>query len=200
MDDQGAAPADCTHAEGREALLAAALSLSGELGYRHVTAEAIAARAGRDIAYLYNQFSGPEECFALAYSGRAEPLLAALLDDCRRGASLLDGLSAALTALLDFAEAEPPLARALLVEVYVAGGTALRRHEQFLGRLSDAVADTRRERNSSRHVSPPLAADFIVGGLEEAVRRRLAQRRLDLLRAELPDLVALAAAPLEGPG
>jgi AcrR family transcriptional regulator len=200
MDHQGAAHAERTDAgtPGREALLAAMLALSGELGYRRATLKAIATRSGRPAGYLYTQFAGREECFVAAYESRAQPLVAAMLTAGCESGSLAEGLHSALGVLLDLADADPLVARALVIEVYVVGGAARHRHDQLLRRLSDAVAGTRRESPSSRHVPPPLAAEFIVGGLEEVVRRRLLERRPDLLRAELPALATLAAGTFEG--
>jgi AcrR family transcriptional regulator len=203
MDDQGPAPSNRTHVDApeRDSLLAAMLSLSGELGYRQVTVELIAERSGHSASYLYSRFSSREECFAVAYEERAAPLLARILKAGREGADFAEGIRAGLGELFTFVAAEPSIARALLTEVYVADGDAKVRHEQNLRRLSDAVAGTRRETRASRHDSPPIAAAFIVGGLEEAVRRRLVEGRPQLLWEELPDLVAFATAHLlEGPG
>ena len=203
MDDQGAA--NSTHvnapAQEREALLAAMLSLTGEVGYRQASVERVAARAGHSGGFLYSHFSGREECFAVAYAERADRLLARILTPCREGLAFPQALSAGLGELIAFATAEPLVARSLLAEVYVAGGAAKVKHEQILRRLSDAVSGTRRESGSSRHGPPPITASFIVGGLEEAVRRRVAERRPELLSEELPALLAFATAPyLQAPG
>jgi AcrR family transcriptional regulator len=199
MDDQGSAPTNRTHVDApeRDLVLSAFLSLSGEIGYRQATVERIAARAHLSPGYFYSRFSGREECFAIAYQTEAEPLVARMLKAGREAQDFADGIGAALTELIGFAIEEPPVARAILAEVYVAGGDAKARHEQNLRRLSDAAAGTRRESHPSRHDPPPVTAAFIVGGLEEVVRRRLGERRPELLSEELPDLVAFAAAPFE---
>jgi AcrR family transcriptional regulator len=181
-------------------LLHAVLVLSGELGYQRVSAEAIAARAGHPVGYLYSHYSGREECFAAAYAARAERLAAALLRAGRDAGTSAGCLGDALAELFDFANVEPLVARALLAEVYVAGGAARTRHEQILRRLSDAVAGTRRESRLSRHDPPPVAAAFIVGGIEEVVRRRVGERRPELLWEELPALLAFATTRLQGEG
>jgi AcrR family transcriptional regulator len=197
MDDQGAAPEKSTHVDApeRDLLLSAILGLSGEIGYRQATVERIAAHAGHSTGYFYSRFSGREECFAIAYQAEAEPLVARMLKAGRQAPDFGEGVRAALTELIDFATEEPMIARAILAEVYVAGGAAKARHEQILGRLSDAVSGTRRESHPSRHDPPPVTAAFIVGGLEEVVRRRVGERRPELLWEELPELVAFATAP-----
>jgi AcrR family transcriptional regulator len=197
MDDQGP-PKRCTPA--LDPLLRAVLAVVGEVGWKGAGAEAIVARAGLPLGALYSRYTGREECFAAAYEARAEPLAAAILD---AGQGILDPagcLEAALTELIAFTTSEPLLARAILAQVYVAGGAALVRHEQILRRLSDAVAGTRRESHPSRHDPPPMTAAFILGGIEEVVRRRVGERRPELLRGEMPALVAFATAPFPEDG
>jgi AcrR family transcriptional regulator len=177
--------------DDRAAILDAMLSLSGELGYRQVTAERIAERTGRSVGGFYSQFSGREECFAIAYELEADELLARILGgagdagrDCRERAQ------GALVELFTFATAEEAVARAVMAEVYVAGGAALAKHQAVLERLSRVVADACRETHPSRHDPPPVTARFIVGGLEEAVRRRLAEGQAALLWDDLPELTS----------
>lgn len=196
MDDQGSAPKRRTHtgAPVLDPLRAAVLTVVGELGWQRAGVESILARSGLPLASLYSAYSGREECFASAYGVRAEALATAMLDAGRGAPDLTGCLEAALGELFGFATCEPQAARAILAEVYVAGGAARARHEQILRRLSDAVAGTRRESNSSRHGPPPVTAAFIVGGIEEVVRRRVGERRPELLWDELPGLVGFATA------
>jgi AcrR family transcriptional regulator len=200
MEDQGpeAARTTNTSAAQRAALLSAVLAISGELGYREASAERIAERGGLTVAQFYALFANRDECFALAYEAEAEVLLSRTLGAVGEAPRSRDGIRAILVELTEFVTREPILARALLAEVYVAGGAALARHEQNLRRLSDAVADTRRESDPSRHDPPPITASFIVGAIEEAVRRRLGERRPELLWEDLPELASLAAGPYLG--
>ncbi len=194
MEDQGSAAAKRTNvlAAQRASLLAAVLQLSGELGYRQASVERIAARSGYSVGQFYAHFASREEAFAAAYQAKADELIACLLKARREAPDWPAGIRAALRELTGFATSEPTLASALLAEVYVAGGASLTSHQQNLRRLSDAVAGTRRESHPSRHDPPPITATFIVGALEEAVRRRLAEGRAELLWDDLPELVALA--------
>jgi AcrR family transcriptional regulator len=200
MEDQGpeAARSRNTPAAQRESMLGAVLAISGELGYREASAERIAARSGHTVDQFYALFANREECFSIAYEEQAEILLARMLRAVAAAPRSRDGVRAALVELIEFVTGEPTLARALLAEVYVAAGTALARHEQNLKRLSDAVADIHRERDSSRHDPPPVTASFIVGAIEEAVRRRLVEKRPELLWDDLPELASLAVGPYLG--
>ncbi|HEX3361795.1 MAG TPA: TetR/AcrR family transcriptional regulator [Solirubrobacterales bacterium] len=178
-------------------MLRGALAIAGEVGYREVSAERIAARGGYSVAQFYALFASPEECFSIAYEEQAEILLAKMLRAVAAAPGSREGIRAILVELTEFVSREPTLARALLTEVYVAGGAAAARHEQNLRRLSDAVAGTRRESGCS-HDPPPITASFIVGGIEEAVRRRLVEKRPEALWEDLPELASLVVGPYLG--
>lgn len=200
MEDQGPEASRSRNAPAaqRESMLAAVLTISGELGYRRATAERIAERSGYSVSQFYALFSSREECFSIAYEEQSEILLARILRAVAAAPRSPDGVRATLVELTKFVTREPALARALLAEVYVAGGVALARHEQNLRRLSDAVAGTRRGSVPSHHGPPPMTASFIVGAIEEAVRRRLVERRPETLWEDLPELASLVVGPYLG--
>jgi AcrR family transcriptional regulator len=184
----------------RAAILGAMLTLSGEVGYHRATVERIAERSGDSVGGFFSFFSGREECFAAAYELKSDELLPRLLagaDDAGRDGR--ERARSALVELIGFATAEETVARAVIAEVYVAGGAALEKHKAVLERLSRVVADACRETHPSRHNSPPLTATaaFIVGGLEESVRRRLTERRPALLWDDLPELTSFLVGPFE---
>lgn len=178
--------------EERRRLLAAMLEVTGEVGYRRTTIDLVAQRTDTSVGQFYSYFVDRGDCFLAAYEATAGALLASMFGAAGRASSWRGAIRAALTELSIFATESPVTATALLAEVYVAGGPSLTRHEQNLRRLSDAVAGTRRETHPSRHDPPPMTAVFIVGALEEVVRRRLAEGQAELLWDDLPELVALA--------
>lgn len=188
--ETGAAPSRGDPAE-REALLAAMLEIAGGRGYREASAAAVAQRAGVDPTRFTLHFSGREEAFAAAYEMTVRPREIALEALAAEASGPEAAASAALTYLATFATRHPDRARAVLVEVYVAGGAALAVHQEVLERLSRAVADACRETDPSRHDPPPTAAAFIVGGIEESLRRRLSERREELLWEDLPELTSV---------
>jgi AcrR family transcriptional regulator len=188
--DTGAAPSRGDPAE-RAALLAAMLEIAGGRGYREASVAAVSSRAGLDVARFHRHFAGSADCFAAAYEmvvGPREIALGALASEASGPEA---AARAALTYLAIFATRHPAQARAVLVEVYVAGGAALAVHQEVLERLSRAVADACRETHPSRHDPPPTAAAFIVGGIEESIRRRLAERREAELWEDLPELTSV---------
>jgi AcrR family transcriptional regulator len=175
----------------RRAVLEATLEITGRRGYRAATVAAIVDRAGVDLTDFDSLFDDLSECFAAAYEMATAARVESVLDLAGASSDRESAASAAHTYLVLFATRRPETARAVLVEVYVAGGAALARHHEVLERLSRAVSDACRETDSSRHDPPPLAASFIVGGIEEAFRRRLSERREALLWEDLPELTAI---------
>jgi AcrR family transcriptional regulator len=185
--DAGATPSrGGPDARGR--LLAAMLEIAGERGYRAATVAAVADRAGVGVERFDAWFPDRERCFLAAYGEAVEPR-AIVLEELVTGApDPAAATSAALNYLFAFVTRRPTIARAVLAEVYVAGGAVWAKHQEVLERLSRAVADACRETHPSRHDPPPVTASFIVGAVEETVRRRLAERREALLWDDLPEL------------
>jgi AcrR family transcriptional regulator len=200
MDDPGAGPAKSTSVDARqrEEFSRAVLALSGELGFAAVSAEQIAAAAGLSVDRFYAQFATREECFVVAYESESAPLLARMLAAGEAAPSWPESVRAALGELFAFANDRPGIARAVLSEVYVAGGSALERHQEVLERLSQVIADPCRETHPSRHSPPPSTAVFMVGGIDQSVRWRLGQGHPELLWPALPELTALLIAPYLG--
>jgi AcrR family transcriptional regulator len=185
--DAGATPSrGGPDARGR--LLAAMLDLVGERGYRAATVAAVADRAGVGVERFDAWFPDLEKCFLAAYEEVVEPRSTVLGELAAGAPDRAAATSAALNYLFTFVTRRPTIARAVLVEVYVAGGDVLAKHQEVLERLSRAVADACRETHPSRHDPPPITASFIVGAIEEPVCRRLAERREALLWDDLPEL------------
>jgi AcrR family transcriptional regulator len=203
MEDQGPEESRASSARGRgseperAALLAAVLELAGEVGYRRLTVERLAERAGLAPGEFHSRFSDLEECFTVAYSEQAEALLEAVLEAGAAPAGWTEGLRGALAELVGFATEERTTAEAILTQVYVAGGRAQLRHQESLERLARALDRSRREGEAPRS-PPPGTARFMVGAIEETVRWRLEQRRPEELWGELPELSGLIVAAYRG--
>ncbi|HTT94608.1 MAG TPA: TetR/AcrR family transcriptional regulator [Solirubrobacterales bacterium] len=180
----------------RGRLLDAMLEIVGERGWRAAEPATVAGRAGTDLAGFHRHFAGPDDCFLAAYETAVERRVASMVELAAAASDRGAAIHAALTCLFHFATRRTAQARAVMVEVYVAGGAVLAVHQEVLERLSRAVAGACRETDQSRHDPPPLTAAFIVGGLEESIRRRLAERREALLWEDLPELSAAFLAVL----
>jgi AcrR family transcriptional regulator len=181
----------------RETIRAAMLHASGEWGYPEVTVQRVLDRYGGNRAQLYRQFPNLAACYLEAYEIEIERLCAKLL---RAGASAPDwrtGLGAALTALATFANERPLVARALLVEVHLAGEAALRKRREILERLARALDSARRE-SRSRHSPPPLTGLFMVSAIESAAATALSGGEPGRFEAVVPELTEIVCAAYFG--
>lgn len=172
----------------RERLLEAALLVSGERGYEHISVQDVIERAGTSRATFYKHFEDKEDCFAQAYGEAANWLYRRLVGIAKRQPTWRDGLRAAMAELLEFCAHQPALARALLVEPHAAGGAALAEHDLLMERLSGAIDGARRE-ISSRQAPPPVTATFMVGAIETLVRTKLMSDEPETAPEMLPGLL-----------
>lgn len=175
----------------REATMEAALNAVGSLGYRATSVKAILDRSGGHRARFYEQFGGKEDCFEQAYAVWIERLGVGLLGAAATAGSWRAGVRAALTGLFEFVEERPEIARALLVEVQVAGGPALARREEALERLAGAI-DSVRDQIDPDEMPPVAAGMFVVGGVEACVCDALAAGSPERVWDSLPELMHFA--------
>lgn len=199
MDERGSPKGKSADdaAPERASLLAAMLAISGESGYRATTVEALLERSGVD--QLSPHFASLNQCFAAAYEVESERLWRVLRQAAPTDSGLCQCLRATLTALFAYVIERPGPSRALLIEVRVAGGAALARHEQILGRLANAIENSAcRQTSESRHSPPPLTAEFMVGAIEQSVCSYLLSEDPRRIWASLPELMHLVLAPYLG--
>ena len=182
----------------RARIMAAMLEVSGELGYRRATVRRVIERSGERQSQFYAHFCSKEDCFAAAYEIEAERFCEAILAAAQRRSSWCEGLRAALEEVFGFVNERPLIARAILSEVYTARGAALAKHEEVLGRLSDAIEGACYQPPESGHSPPPMTAPFMVGAVEGVVRAQIAARRPERLWAAMPELMYLLVAPYLG--
>jgi AcrR family transcriptional regulator len=176
----------------QERLERAVLEASGEVGYQNLTVQLVLDRARASRSAFYNLFRSKEQCYERAYAVAAEELAERLLGACDEQGTWRPGFVAALRRLARFAEEEPLLANGLFAQARVAGGGACAKRKEVFERLSRAVDLARREPMSSRHSPPPIAAEFIVSAIEEAMVSSLARRVPADFAAAVPDLNYLA--------
>lgn len=188
--DSERATDDDVHA--RKVLELAALEASGERGYRELTAQEIADRAEVGRHRFYRCFEDQWVCYAAAYADTVDELVPDLLEVAKRQEGWVPAVRAVLYGLGKFLEAEPLLARGILLEVHVAGGPAADKRDEVFERLSRAI-DTARRENSSRHSPPPIAARFILNAIEAAAGRFLVVGEPERFADTIPDLLFIAA-------
>jgi AcrR family transcriptional regulator len=181
----------------RRLLMQEMLVLSGELGYRAAREDRAHERSA--LSGLSEHFQSRDQCFLAAYEAEAERLYAILVRAAAPGPCWRDRVYGALTAFFAYVTDRPPLARALLVEVYVAGGAALLKHDELLECLSRAIDNSAcRETPEPRHSPPPVTAQFMVGAIEHTARSFLIAGEVEKVWASLPELMHLVIGPYLG--
>jgi AcrR family transcriptional regulator len=168
------------------------LVASGELGYSRVTVGEVVTRAETTTEEFERRFSGLQECFGRAYEMEAKILCDRILRAGAGQATWREGFRAALLELARYAEDNPILAKALLLEVHLAGGEAIVHRTEIFERLSYALDSARRE-TGSRHSPPPLTALFLVGAIEAIFVSHLARQKPGEILRVIPELERLVA-------
>jgi len=177
-------------AQLRERIWVAMLLACGELGYRRVTVRDVLERYGGYRAQFYRHFPNLGACYAAAYEAEAGRLCAGILEVGASQSSWRRGLEAALSRLAAFVRDRPLAARALLIDVHIAGEPAMARRKEMFERLSRAIDSARRE-SESRHSSPPLTALFMVSAIEAAVVSALLAGQPERLEDAVPELAQM---------
>jgi AcrR family transcriptional regulator len=180
-----------------EEIMGAMLLACGELGLRRVTVQDVLERYGGNRPQFYRHFANLGECYAAAYAAEAEHLCAEILRAGAAEPTWRRGLRAALDVLATFAREQPLTARALLIDVHIAGGPAMAKRKEIFERLSNAIDSARRE-TESRHSPPPLTALFIVSAIEASVVSALLSDEPRRFEEAVPELAQIAAAAYFG--
>jgi AcrR family transcriptional regulator len=181
----------------RAAIMEAMLAASGELGYRDVAIHHVLERYGGHRVQFWQHFASKEECFAIAYATWVDRLTTELVSAALAAGEWRRGMRAALIALFEFADGRPDVARALLIEVDVAGGAALAKREETIDRLGEAL-DGAREQAEPEERPPALTGVFVAGGIAAYLSERLAAGRPAELWDGLPELMRFVTDPYFG--
>jgi AcrR family transcriptional regulator len=181
----------------RQRILAAAVDLVAERGYRAVTVADIVKRAATARLKFYENFSSKQDCFLVAYD-------AALAEATRRvgeatggpDASFPERVSAGLAALLDYAAAEPALARACLVEAPSLGPVMQGRREQALGAFAPLLRGGREEVGEAE--LPESVEESVLGGLYWLAYNAILSAQPEPIEELHAELVEFALLPFLG--
>lgn len=175
----------------------ATLLASGEVGFSGATVEAVASRYGGPPDLLFAEFASLGDCFAAAYAWQADALTAEILAAGKAAASWQQGLNAALGVFSAFVSARPLTARALLIEVHVAGEPSLSKRREVFDLLSRGI-DAARGETESQHAPPPLTALFMLSAIETAVVSALVSGKPESFAEAAPDLGRMIVAAYFG--
>jgi AcrR family transcriptional regulator len=169
----------------------AVLLACGELGYREVSVRTILEHSGGHRAQFYKDFESKEDCFAQAYAVWIERLGVSLLEAAATAEGWEAGVRAAIVRLFRFATARPAIARALLVEVQIAGEPALARHEAAVERFATTI-DSARAGLDPNAAPPEATGVFVVAGIESCVAEALSAGDPARVWDALPELMHFA--------
>jgi len=162
----------------------------GARGYDKATVQEVLERSGISRNRFQQRFGGKQACFAEAYEMAADRLCAEVLEAGRMAESWRAGFRAALACLLKAVAEQPLLAKALLIEVRTARGEAWAKHQQLVERFVHAVDTARHEPGACPTTS--IAAQFVVGAIEEAIVTQIGAGRTATVERLFPDLAHLA--------
>jgi AcrR family transcriptional regulator len=176
----------------REGAMEGVLLACGELGFRETSVRAILEHSGGHRAQFYRHFESKEDCFAKAYAVWVERLCVSLLEAAATVPGWEAGVREAIVRLFQFVTAQPAIARALFVEVQIAGEPALARHDAVVERLAAAIDSARAEIDPDAE-PPEATATFVVGGVESCVSEALSTGDPGRLWDSLPELMHFAA-------
>lgn len=178
--------------ESREEAMEAVLTAVGELGYRETSVQSVLERSGWHRVQFYRHFENKEDCFAQAYGAWMDRLGIDLLKAAATAPGWEASVRAALVELFRFVAEEPAIARALFVEVQIAGEPAMARHEAAAERFAAAI-DTARERIAPELAPPEETGAFVVGGIESCICEALTAGDPERIWRALPELMHFAA-------
>jgi len=182
-----AATPDATMREGE---MEGALHVVGEVGYRTASVRAVLEYSGGHRKQFYDHFDSLEDCFEQAYAAWIDRLGVSLLEAAVGAEDWRGAVQAGLVHLLELVEERPSIARALLVEVQVAGGGALAKHEETTERLA-AVLDGVRAEIAPDEQPPQATGAFVVLGVEACLCETLADGHPSRAWDALPELMHL---------
>jgi AcrR family transcriptional regulator len=174
----------------REGEMEGVLHVVGELGYRAASVRAVLEFSGGHRRQFYEHFDSLDDCFAQACGTWIDRLGVSILEAAVAAASWRPAVRAGLAELLRFVSQRTAIARALFVEVQVAGGEALHKHDEALERLA-ALLDSVRAEIPADDLPPETTGIFVVGGVEAALCDALSAGEANRIWDAMPELMRL---------
>jgi AcrR family transcriptional regulator len=177
----------------RTRILRAMAEVVSERDTHSVTIKDVVARARVSRAAFNEQFTDLEDCFLSAFELGVRRGRTAMASAFSRQSTWVDGVRAALAALLELLDDEPALARLWVVYSLGGGPRVLRRRAAVSAVLCEFVDRGRRE-DLARVQPPELTAEGVVGAVLAIVQTRLLTRNpepLSELQGQLMSLILL---------
>jgi AcrR family transcriptional regulator len=181
----------------RQVILDGMLEAVGADGYEQTSVRTVLDRTGVYRQAFYDNFSDKDDCYLQAYDAGVERLEALMIAAAGEEPAWTGKLRSGLEALLDFCDAEPDIARALVVEVHAAGAEALAKRTAAMARVNSFL-DQAREVAGETESPPAIAGEGIAAGIHAVIHSRLATGSNDGFRQLLPEFMYFAVLPYFG--
>jgi AcrR family transcriptional regulator len=146
-------------------------------GYPAATVAQVIAHAGVSRPTFYDYFTDKTDCFVAALVDIQKQLTA----DVRRAVQDEPpqlAARAAVATLVEFADSQPTLARALLNEAMAGGSRALRARDRGLAAIEETIEERYRAVDQDT-AAPDLSARMLVGGIYRLLASQLRRREYD---------------------
>ncbi|HUC08672.1 MAG TPA: TetR/AcrR family transcriptional regulator [Solirubrobacterales bacterium] len=174
----------------REGEMEGVLHVVGEEGFRGASVRAVLEYSGGHRKQFYDHFASLEDCFAQAYDAWVDRLGASLLEAAVAASGWQASVQAGLVRLFQFVGDRPAIARSLFVEVQIAGGAALAKHDEAVDRLA-GLLDSVRVEIAAAQAPPESTGIFVVGGIEACLCDALGAGETNRIWDALPELMHL---------
>jgi AcrR family transcriptional regulator len=173
------------------------LEAVGAEGYERTSVRTVLDRTGLYRQAFYDHFKDKDDCYLQAYELWVQRVEARIREAAGAETAWTNQVRAGLRALLDFLDAEPDLARALVVEVHAAGPEALAKRATAMRRFA-AFLDRARDELPASEAPPSIAAEGVAAGIHAVVHSRLAARADGGFCRLLPEFTYFAVLPYFG--
>jgi AcrR family transcriptional regulator len=150
----------------------------GRRGYAETNVREVIDLAGVSRKTFYELFATKDDCLLAVYDDAAQCLRAVVQTAYDRGVTPQERIDAAIDVVVEWADAEPELARVCMVEVPTSGVPGQKRLTATLSWLSSVMADVLGDLDV-----PEVLPELLVGGVHQMVVHRLINAP-----AELPSL------------
>jgi AcrR family transcriptional regulator len=181
----------------RARMLSSALHVVAERGYGEMSVARITADAGVSRRTFYDVFEDREDCFLGAFEEVALRVREAMEAASWRERGWRGQTRAALLACLESLEAEPGVARLLVVDALKAGPRVQRRRAEILREVSHALHGSGVAARSGRAL-PALTGEGIVGAVLGVIHTRLLESDSPALAGLVSELMGVIVLPYLG--
>lgn len=179
----------------RERILAGVVAVANRDGYAGVNVSGVIEQAGVSRPTFYDYFADKDEGYLAAVTDVQEQLTEQVRDAITQQEPQ-DALRAAVTALAEFAGAEPAKARFLMAETMAAGKQALDARDHGIDQIEKIIEKAHRKVPPTTTI-PDISPHIVIGGVYRllAARLRRGEPGVSSVQQDLVDWVARYEAP-----